>query len=372
MRTVLLVSNRFPDEDAGRAEKISTRMELFANRGWHVELSHVPEPYGLTFPLSIARTVSRIRELRPDVLVSMNNPFHLHLIGYVAAQITGVPWVAEFRDPIRTHPDWDPDESVLRRMAGFVERLTVEQADRVVWLDGIQIPKDYFRRTYPDVSAEKLVELPPMGFDAERFDAIEPASFDEFTVTYAGSFYNGWIEPYGFLDGLARFIRDDLRPITARFYGDWKPSYGEAVAERDLSQYVAVHDFVDHDRMISILKGSDALLYIGGTDERNRRNLPSKIWDYLGAERPILALVDDSFRVAEFVESNGLGVVVDPTDPVGVAEGVESLYTGGFQYNPPESTISTYTRQRQADAYTAVLDGVVEGGDDGPLASEAP
>lgn len=358
MPTALLISNRYPHEDAGRAEKIATRIRLFAERGWDLEISYVSEPYVPTFPLAVARAIKRIRETDPDILISIVNPFHQHLIGYLASTVTGVSWVAEFRDPILTHPD--VEEGVLRRAASVVERVTARNADRVVWLDGIQIPEGYFQRTYPDVPSERFVKLPPMGFDAERFDAIQPESFDKFTVTYAGTFYDGWIEPYGYLDGLERYVRDSEShpPLLTRFYGDWSDAYGEAVAKRGLDEYVSVHEFIDHERMVSILKGSDAVLYVGGTDERNRRNLPSKIWDYLGSRTPILALVDESFRVAEFVKDNDLGVVADPRDPISVARAIAALHRGGFQYNPDPSVFATYTRQRHADAYVDVLNSL--------------
>jgi glycosyltransferase involved in cell wall biosynthesis len=353
MNTVLVITNRRPHEDAGRSEKIAARIRLFQERDWAVELSYVPEPYIRTFPLSVARAVKRVRETNPDVLISIVNPFHQHLIGYLASKITGKPWVAEFRDPILTHPD---REGGPMRIAGaFVERLTVRNADRVVWLDGIQVPKGYFSVTYPSAPKDRLIKLPPMGFDAERFEIINPESFQNFTITYAGSFYDGWIEPYGYLDGLAAFASTEQPTLRTRFYGDWNDAYATASMRRGLNNYVSSYDFVEHDRMISILKGSDVLLYIGGIDERNRRNLPSKIWDYLGAGTPILALVDESFRVASFVEDNGLGIAVDPGDTQRVADAIQSFYDGTFEYDPNQELFSKYTRQQQAAVYTDML-----------------
>jgi glycosyltransferase involved in cell wall biosynthesis len=360
MYTALLISNRYPHEDAGRAEKIASRIRLFEERGWAVEISYVSEPYVPTFPLAVARAIKRVSETDPDVLISIVNPFHQHLIGYLASKITSVPWVAEFRDPILTHPDWEGGP--MKRAAGIVEQLTVRNADRVVWLDGIQIPDGYFSETYSHMPDERLVELPPMGFDADRFERIKPESFEEFTVTYAGSFYDGWIEPYGYLDGLAAFIRTEQTALQTRFYGDWNDDYATITTERGLDDHVSPYDFVDHDRMISILKESDVLLYVGGVDERNRRNLPSKIWDYLGAGTPILALVDESFRVASFIEDNALGIAVDPRDTQGVADSIQSFYDGTFEYDPDPELFATYTRQHHADVYTDVLSELLGGG----------
>lgn len=103
------------------------------------------------------------------------------------------------------------------------------------------------------------------------------------------------------------------------------------------------------------MKGSGALLYIGGSDPRNRRNLPSKLYDYIGAGRPILALVDLSFRVAKLISDNGFGVVADPDDPSAVAHAIEMIRSGEFVYDP--EGVASFTRQRSTNAYIEALNG---------------
>ncbi|MUV89667.1 hypothetical protein GJ629_06965 [Halapricum sp. CBA1109] len=357
-RTVLLVTNRRPEDSGGRAEKVATRRELLSAHGWDVAVAHMPEPYFAGFPFALWRCAGVGRTVDADAVLSINNPFHLHLGGYLLSQYLGVPWIAEFRDPILPRPDLEAG-SPRWYPAAAVERLAVTRADRLLWYDGIQMADDYFERTYPGADPDRIVKLPFMGYRKSAFDAAEPAAYDRFSITYAGSFYEGWIEPYGFLSGLGSYAdRTGDRDLTAQFYGDWDDDYGRAATAAGVEGLVDTHEFVPHEEIIPVLKGSDALLYVGGDDPDNARNVPSKLFDYLGARTPILALVDPDFRVASFVEDNGLGVVAPPDDPEAIADAIEALRSGAFEYDPDPELFDRYTREASAGRIADALDAV--------------
>ena len=355
--TALLVSNRRPTDTGGRAEKVATRKRLLKEYGWDIVVAHVPEPYVSGFPAALARCVRTGYRERVDAVASINNPFHLHGLGYITSRVLRKPWLAELRDPISAHPDRDPG-SPITWGARAVERLVVHRADRVVWFDGIQLPDDYFERY--DLPDDRVVKLPPMGYEKAKFDAAGGVDYEPFTVTYAGSFYDGWIEPYTFIDGLGRYVqRTGRHDLRVQFYGDWNPEYQSAVERAGVADIVETHDFVPHEEIVSVLKGSDVLLYVGGDDPGNHLNLPSKLWDYVGAKRPILAVVDPSFRVARFVESRGLGLVADVDDPHAVTEALIAL-RGGYEFTPDASVFEEYTRERSAERIAGVLDDITQ------------
>lgn len=353
-RTVLLVSNRRLDENAGRAEKFATRAELLDEFGWELELAYV-EPTLRGALRGVERCLSQSREA--DVINSVSNPPHLQAVGLVVAKLTNTPWLAEFRDPLVQNPDVDL-ESVAGRGRRVLECLILRHADHVVWYDGIQIPENYFQRTYPGVPETRYKMLPPIGFEQAAFEGAETRSFDPFTITYAGSFYHGWIEPYTFLDGLSAYAKEwPSSDVQALFFGDWDPEYDRVVDRRSLEAVVDPRPFVPHDQVVSVLKGSDALLYIGGDDPRNKRNLPTKLYDYLGARRPILAIVDPSFRVAELIRELGVGIVVEPGDAAGVCDALRRIQEGEFVYDPEEA-VGQFTRRRSTEAYVEILENI--------------
>jgi len=308
--------------------------------------------------LGVARCLRLAAEA--DVINSVSNPPELQIVGGIVARLTGTPWVAEFRDPLVENPDVEP-ESVAARIRRRLERYIVAQADAVVWYDGIQIPDDYFERQYADLDTTTVRKLPPIGFDEETFETVAPDQIDPFTVTYAGSFYDGWIEPYTFHQGLGAYVDGtQVSPsnLQAAFYGDWNDEYQAAAESRGVTAYVQSHEFVPHRRIVGVLKGSDILLYIGGDDPRNRHNLPSKLYDYIGARVPILAIVDPEFRVAELIREHGFGLVVAPGDWEGVRDAIARVRTGEFEYAPDADDIERFTRSHSTDAYAGTLDSV--------------
>lgn len=353
--TVLLISNRRPTDSGGRAEKIATRKRILNKYGWDVVVVHAPQPYVFDFPAAIIRCIRTGRRERVDAVASINNPFHLHILGFLTSRILRRPWLAELRDPIATHPDRDPT-SPITWAARATERLVVREADRVVWFDGIQLSDDYFKRY--NLPGNLVVQIPPIGYEKNKFDSAGEIEPEQFTITYAGSFYEEWIEPYTFIDGLGRYVeRTGKRDLRVQFYGDWNDNYRRAVESAGVADIVETHDFVPHEEIVPLLKGSDVLLYVGGNDPGNRLNLPSKLWDYVGARCPILAVVDPSFRVATFIESHNLGLVADTDDPDAVAEALIA-FRDGYEFTPDETVFKEYTRERSAERIASVLDDI--------------
>jgi len=358
MAKTLLISNTRPDDAGGRAEKIDTRQRLLEERGWEVVVGYVPEPYLRSFLPSIYRCWRRARKENVDIVHSISNPMHLQIVGLVVAFLTRLPWLAEFRDPMVKNPDREVGTTEMY-LAKTIEKLTVRFADRVVWTDGIQMRDEYFTQTYPDIPNDRFRKLPFLGFEAEKFESAPTEIYDAFTITYAGSFYKGWIEPYGLLEGFSVYVgrnEPEEDEFTLQFYGDWNESYQEKTEELGLADFVETHEFVPHEEIIPVLKGSDIVVYIGGNNPENRLNIPAKIWDYMGARTPILAVVDPSFRVARLIEENSLGIAVHPDDTEGIAESIERILSGDFKYTSNETVFDEFSRTHEMDALAEILD----------------
>lgn len=109
------------------------------------------------------------------------------------------------------------------------------------------------------------------------------------------------------------------------------------------------------------MKGPEAVLYIGGSDPCNRRDLGSKLYDYIGSCWPILVLAGPSFRVVEAIINNGFGVVADPDDPMAVVNLIKTVRLGKFAYDSTPDDTASFTHQRSVDKYIETLDEIYEG-----------
>ena len=141
---------------------------------------------------------------------------------------------------------------------------------------------------------------------------------DRFRITHAGSFF-GKRDPRPFLTALAR-----VDGVVARFVGDFRSTDREWAA--GIMDRVELIPYAPHRRALELQRDSEALLLLipeaGG---RGRGVLSGKVFEYLAAERPILALVPPDGAAAELLRETGAGVVVAPEDVDGIARELAAL-----------------------------------------------
>ena len=355
-----MISNNRTREIGGGPEKEANK-EILRERGWEVEIGYVSDPSISGILKEVPKLARRARSDDIELIVTHCSPPELHALGYILKKITQKPWLAEFRDPLVTTPDVEPS-SVSYFQRRILEKLVVNTSDLVAWWENIQIDENYFEKTYKKISPTKFHKIPYLGIGGVEFDKfrnLSPKEYDEFTITYAGSFYNGWIEPYRFLEGLSEYVnRYGSEDIQVQFYGDWKDEYQQKVREEGLKDIVTTYDPVSHDKIIPILKGSHLLLYVGGDNKRNKRNISLKMADYVAAESPILGVIDPSFRAGKFIKNEKIGIAAHPEKAGQIADAIREVYMKTFEYNPDDSLKHRFDAVKAMDEYEAILDEV--------------
>jgi glycosyltransferase involved in cell wall biosynthesis len=162
------------------------------------------------------------------------------------------------------------------------------------------------------------------GSDFDDFAGLEYKRTDRFRLTHAGSFF-GHRDPRPFLRALQASGLDE---VTARFVGDFRPGDREFLESLQLGDRVELVDYVPRRESLRLQRDSDALLLLipeaGG---RGRGILSGKVFEYLAAERPILALVPPDGAAAQLIRDTGAGVVAPPEDEEAIRHALVSLHT---------------------------------------------
>jgi glycosyltransferase involved in cell wall biosynthesis len=269
---------------------------------------------------AIPKAISIVRQEGIDVVLTTSPPVSVHLIGAAVKKATGAKWVADLRDTIVRHPH-RPTEGVgalvKERARGGVAQLVARQADLIV--------------AAADAIAEETRALEPRGrivtitngSDFDDFAGLAYARADRLRITHAGSFF-GRRDPRPFLRALAE---SGLEDVTVRFVGDFRPSDREYVRELGLDGRVELIDYVPRRESLRLQRDSDVLLLlIPDAEGRGRGVLSGKVFEYLAAERPVLAVVPEDGAAAALIRESGAGLVAGPDDVAAIRDALLTLH----------------------------------------------
>jgi glycosyltransferase involved in cell wall biosynthesis len=271
-------------------------------------------------PTAIPAAVRLVRSEGIDAVITTSPPYSMNLIGASVKRLTGIPWVADLRDAVLGNADRRFEKTsvqVKEKTLESVVRLIARSADGVV---AVSDPiADEVRRFDP--AGE--VRVIPNGSDFDDFAGLEYRPGDRFRITHTGSFF-GQRNPRAFLSALAK---SGLEDVVARFVGDFRAADREWVETLGLGDRLELLPYVPHRQALELQRDSEANLLLLPDAAGRGKVVPSgKIFEYLAAERPILAAVPTDGAAAELIRETGAGIVVAPDDERGLREALLGLH----------------------------------------------
>ena len=303
-----------------------------------------------------------IRKRRPDVLYSTYPIATAHLIGYVLHRLTGLPWVADFRDPMAQ--DGYPSDPARWRAYARIERLAITHAARCVFVTPGALA--LYRERYPEIPPERFV-LVANGYDEEDFAGISapprPAG-RPITLVHSGVIYPSERDPRPFFEALAALVRaqalgpEQLRIVLRATGHDnlYRPQL-EALGIADL---VELAPPVPYRTALEEMLGADGLLLFQASN--CNQQIPAKAYEYLRAGRPVLALTDAAGDTAGLLCDAGLTSIVPLDDAQAIATGLLSFLErvrSGRESLPPPEVRAAYSRAARSADLARVLETVL-------------
>jgi glycosyltransferase involved in cell wall biosynthesis len=318
-------------------------------------------PHALWFLRARAAARKAIREHRPAAVLTTSPPHRVHLLGLQLGRRFGLPWVADFRDPLLSGKDLGAVSPLQRRLGRRWERIVLKKAAAVV--ANTPGARASLGAAHPEY-AEKIVAI-PNGFDPENFPTAPPhAAGGPLTILHAGELYFGR-DPRPLLDALQGLRADDPGgepPFRLRLLGrntDDRCNLAEEVRQRGLEGVVEPVGQVPYARALEEMQRADVLLLVTGC--QSRVGIPAKLYEYLGAGRPILALAESDGDVAWVLRTTGgPHRLVAPLDTVAIREALLALRRearAGSLNVPAVPAESPFTREQMARRIASVLDG---------------
>ena len=311
---------------------------------------------------AVRRGMQLIRRHRPSAIWSTYPIATAHLIGAELQRRSGLPWIADFRDPMAQegypeHPkDWQAFKAVEERaiaQAAFCV-FTTPSATRT------------YRANYP-AAASRIVQL-ENGFDEESFAAAESASTDRsplnpgmLTLLHSGIVYPSERNPLQLMTALGQLQRAGRLPargLRLRFRAAVHDGLlQELAAQHGVQALIETLPPLPYRQALAEMLRADALLAMQG--ENCNEQVPAKVYEYLRAKRPILCLADPIGDTAAVMRSAGVEAIAkleSVDDIASLLPGFLQAVGDGSARLPPDEAVSRASRMQR----TAMLAGMLD------------
>ncbi|MBC7617500.1 MAG: glycosyltransferase [Candidatus Saccharibacteria bacterium] len=264
---------------------------------------------------AVRKGLKLIEAFKPDVIWSTYPIATAHVIASALHRKTGIPWIADFRDPM-AQPGYPSDPSTWRSYLA-IEADALEHARFCVFTTPSAACA--YQKLYP--ASASRIRVVENGYDEESFLSSErtadcpqraPEEAGPLVLLHSGIVYPMERDPTHFFVALARLQQEgQLSPSDLRI------RFRAAVHETLLHQLAMVHgvaDFIEirpaipYREALAEMMSVDALLVMQASN--CNAQIPAKIYEYLRAGKPILALTDPAGDTAGVIRAAGLDSVV--------------------------------------------------------------
>jgi glycosyltransferase involved in cell wall biosynthesis len=290
-------------------------------------------------------------------------------VGVILKKLTGTRLVSMFEDPWlgMHHRVWHSDAQ--RRLQERQEYGVLHNSDLILTAtDGLR--EDLLTR-YGDDFRKKIVTLRMGDMGIRRHSDQTPtrparSAGDAIRLVYAGSLRRSpQYDATALLQAFASLQHRDPKlaeRLTLTVYGNTDAYYRQMSLDLGLDPAVDFAGFVSHEQAGAAMDSADGLvLLIGGASPALRMYTSGKLYEYMAARRPILALVPSDGEAASLVRRHRLGLVVPPDDPKAITDALVLFARERSALASQLGDTSQYTAHAIADQAVDIFDHVLPG-----------
>lgn len=360
--------------DPGLAERIPAETTVY-----HVRFPYGPiarrlvafTGYSIWLPLAWPVCKRLVASGRYDAVLTSGPPHGVHLLGNALKKRYGIPWVADFRDP------WSGNKEGGPKIAQWGDRwVSAQEPDAIRRADTVvaNAPKvaEEFRAAFPE-AADRIVTI-TNGYDPEEFAGGGETTADsdsnagrfntgEVTLVHSGAIYLGR-DPRPLLDAIRVLNSAPEGPrFRLRLLGSFDSSQVDLPAEiasRGLESAVDFLGQVSYSQTLREMKTATILVLLDSPGRQS--GVPAKLYEYIGATRPILALAEAKGDLAWVLEESGVpSRIASTSDSDDIRRALQELVQEMAHRDPAASPPApVFTRERLTARLAEVLDGIVK------------
>lgn len=324
-----------------------------------------PDRWISWWPTAVWQGLRLIRRHRACAIWSTYPIMSAHCIARTLSQITGLPWIADFRDPVASSVEPGNPYSVASQLRW--EQKVLQTAARTVFTTGGAL--DHYADRFPAASREGRLAVIANGYEESEFADLlvgpPPLIKRPLTLLHSGLLYPEGRNPLPFFKALA-----NLKSAGIIDAGNLKVVLRASAYESTYAQEIRrlkVHDIVtlappitNREALVEQAEADALLLFQGVAFDRQ---IPAKLYEYLRIGRPIFALVGPNGETAKALRETG-GAVLAPSED---AESISTLLAkfiadvrAGHAFGARPDVIRMCSRKEGAQALARLLQQVCD------------
>jgi hypothetical protein len=323
-----------------------------------------PDPRCLWIGPSVRFLKKYLEEHPVDLIVSTGPPQSMHLIGRRLALETGLPWIADFRDPW-TKIFYFKHLSMTRateRWHRKMEKKVLDDASVVVAVSPL-VQQEFQAMT------QTPVELITNGFDkcdfpSERYVEADGGPDKDFVITHTGLFAADG-NPTVLWKVLADKCASDAefaKLLKIKLVGKTDRQIVESVKSAGLGANLIDMGYKPHAEAIEQQRRASLLILPLRKEPEYKAVLPGKLFEYLASWRPVLGIGQPDGAMSMILNSTKTGVVLDWNDEASVSRFIELCWKNHLagRLTVEDADISQFTRKELTRRMAALFDKTVK------------
>lgn len=290
------------------------------------------------------KAVKLLEKENIDTVITTSPPHSTQLIGLKLKETLNIKWIADLRDPwtdiyyykSMLHTKW------AKRKDLNYEKGVIEKSDKIV------VVSDSIKQLLINKSnliQESKIHVIPNGFDEEDFSVSSTNKNNKFLLSYVGTITKDYP-----LDSIKKSITN--LNINLEFTGK-----ADHPTKHLLNEIAGFNNHVKHKESINLLLASDMLLLVIPKIANNKGILTGKLFEYLGARKPILCIGPTDGDAAKIIQECKAGKTFDYSDENGIYEFIETCMSNEFIFENKNHL--NYSRRNLTKTLSKILNDKV-------------
>jgi len=244
----------------------------------------------------------------PDLLITTGPPHSMHLIGLQLRKKLQIPWIADFRDPWTRFYQYR--DMLISKWADkqhkSLEKKVLQTADRVITVGWT------IKGELENLGADKPLVI-TNGYDEQDFDHVPAFNNPHFSIVHTGNISRSK-NTLIFWKAIAELVQENesfSHDLEIRLAGKLDYTVHHAISDLHLESFVKKLGYQDHNEAIKEQKNATILLLMTSNTPYSQGAIPGRLFEYLAAHRPILAIANPNSDMAKIIHETQAGEVIN-------------------------------------------------------------